>query len=434
MARHASVKNNLLTTVRPPAPLVLADPRRVGLLAAELVANRLSARPSARLLLPTGHTPEPMYAALRAHARRGDLRSGAATVLQLDEYVGVAPADPRSFAAQLRAALGGIELAAVRTIDGAAPDLAAEAARHEAVVEGAPIDLAVLGLGRDGHVAFDEPPARVASGVRAIALAPSTRQDAATSFDGITGVPERGLTVGLGTLFRARELLLLVTGTAKARALRAMLEHPISPDCPASLLRDHPRLTVLCDRDAAGELAPRPEYTSDRVLIVLGHRDPGVAPEHRISPQSHARLRAALRLARGTPVRAAVLTGYTSAGGLSEAEQMKAAWDEHEAPALLEVAGRNTAENASRSLPLLLALGEARRVTVVSSAWHFRVPWFFAPYRRLGFDVSYRASLAPRGWAPLLARELREARRAGAERRAAMAAVRSPPWDAVRSR
>jgi glucosamine-6-phosphate deaminase len=417
--------------MRAPAPLVLADARRVGLLAAELVANRLSARPSARLLLPTGHTPEPMYSALRAHAGRGSLPSGAATVLQLDEYAGVAPKDPRSFAAQLRAALRGIELGAIRTIDGAARDLPAEAARHEVVVEGAPIDLAVLGLGRDAHVAFDEPPARVASGVRAVALAPSTRHDAAPSFGGMAEVPERALTVGLGTLFRARELLLLVTGTAKARALRAMLEHPVSADCPASLLRDHPRLTILCDRDAAGALVPRPEYMSDRVLIVLGHRDPAVAPEHRISPQSRARLRAALRLARGTPVRAAVLTGYTSAAGLSEAEQMKAAWDEHEAPALLEVAGRNTAENASRSLQLLIALGEARRVTVVSSAWHLRVPWFFAPYRGFGFEVSYRATFAHGGWGRLLAREFREAGRARAERRAAMAAVRAPPWEAV---
>jgi glucosamine-6-phosphate deaminase len=410
---------------------VVADPRRVGLLAAELIANRLSARPSARLLLPTGHTPEQMYSALRAHARRGTLPSGGCTVLQLDEYAGIAPSDARSFAATLRGALRGIELGALRTIDGAAPDLTAEAARHEAAVEGGPIDLAVLGLGRDGHVAFDEPPARVASGVRSVALTPITRQDAAPAFGGIGGVPEQGLTVGLGTLFRARELMLLVIGTAKARALRAMLEHPVSPDCPASLLRDHPRLTVLCDADAASALTRRPEFTSERALIVLGHRDPGVAPEHRISPQSRARLRLALRLARATPVRAVILTGFTSSGGLSEAEQMKAAWDDHEAPALLEVAGRNTAENASRSLPIILALGEARRVTVVSSAWHLRVPWFFAPYRGFGLDVSYRASFAHAGWRRLLAREAREAARAGSERRAAMVGLHLPPWDAI---
>ena len=89
-----------------------------------------------------------------------------------------------------------------------------------------------------------------------------------------------------------------------------------------------------------------------------------------------------------TPYRAAILTGYTSTNGLSEAEQMKAAWDEHVTPALLEVAGRSTAENASRSLPLILALGDVRRVVVVTSAWHLRTPFFFAVYRDFGLHVA----------------------------------------------
>jgi glucosamine-6-phosphate deaminase len=410
-----------------PAPLVLEDPRRVGVLAAELVLNRLAARPDARLLLPTGRSPQGMYEALRVHAASGRLRSEHATVLQLDEYLGIPPADPRSFAAQLRSALDGVRLRALATVDGDAHDIDAERARHEALVEDAPIDLAVLGLGRDGHVAFDEPPARLASGVRRVRLADDTREDAAVAFGGPDRVPAEALTVGLGTLRRARELLLLVAGSAKAQALRAMLDEPVSPSCPASLLRDHPRITVICDREAAGSLAPRPLFESDRVLVVLGHRDPGIEAEHRVSPHSRARLRRARRLAERTPVRAAVLTGYTTTAGLSEAEQMKGAWDEYVAPALLEVAGRNTAENASRSLPILLAMGEARRVTVVSSFWHIRVPWFFAPYRRYGLQVSYRASFSHRGWLRLLRRELREARRARSERRVAMAAAHTPP-------
>ena len=375
-----------------------------------------------------------MYEALRAHAAAGRLPSHDATVLQLDEYAGIAPDDPRSFAAQLRAALDGVPLGALATLDGAAPDLAAEAARHEALVEAAPVDLAVLGLGRDGHVAFDEPPARLASGVRRVTLTPETRADATEAFGALDRVPDEALTVGLGTLARVRELILLVTGTAKAAALRATLEEPVSVDCPASLLRDHPRLTVICDREAAAMLAPRPQFFSDRVLVVLGHRDPGINPEHRISFQSRARLRRARRLAERSPVRAAVLTGYTTTDGLSEAEQMKSAWDESAAPALLEVAGRNTAENAARSLPILLALGEARRVTVVSSAWHIRVPWFFAPFRRHGLHVSYRASFARHDWRRLLRREFHEARRAREERRDAMAAAHVPPFDALSRR
>ena len=365
-----------------------------------------------------------MYAALRAHGVAGDLVDAQPTVLQLDEYVGVSPNDPRSFNAQLRQSLDGVPMAALRTVDGTARDIAAEAARHEADVESAPIDLAVLGLGRDGHVAFDEPPARRASGVRVVELAAETRQDAAAAFGGQDRVPAGALTVGLGTLYRARELLVLVSGAGKADALRAMLEGPVSPDCPASLLRDHPRLTVICDVEAVARMRPRSSWTSDHVLVVLGHREPGISTEHRISAESRARLRHAVQIARRSPVRAAVLTGYTSTGGLSEAEQMKTTWDESLAPALLEVAGRDTAENASRTLPILLALGETRRVTVVSSAWHLRVPWFFAPYRRYGLRVGYRVSFAHGDWRRMLAEELRQARRAPARRTAAMAAVR----------
>jgi glucosamine-6-phosphate deaminase len=416
----------------PPAPLVLDDPRRIGLVAAELIANRLATRSGLRLLLPTGRSPEGMYAALRAHAAAGHLAARSSTVLQLDEYAGVGPGDPLSFAAELRRELAGVPLGGLVTLDGTAADLEAEAARHAAALEAAPIDLAVLGLGRDGHVAFAEPPARRASGVSVVGLTETTRADAAAAFGGLERVPRRALTTGLGTLYRARELLLLVSGRAKAPALRAMLEEPAGPGSPASLLRDHPRLTIVCDREAAEELAPRAAFASERVIVVLGHRDRGVSPEHRISTESRVRLRHALRLARRGGARAVVLTGYSSTGGLSEAEQMKGAWDESVAPALLETAGHDTAENASRTLPLLLALGEAPRVIVVSSPWHVRVPWYFAPYRDWGLGVAYRPS-APHGrWPRMLAEELRDLRRARPRRRAAMAAMHPPPELPVR--
>jgi glucosamine-6-phosphate deaminase len=378
-----------------PAPLVLADGRRVGSLAAELVRNRLLARPGVRLGFEPGRAPAAMFAALRSHACAGDLPSASASVVQLV-----------SGTAQLAAELAGLGFGALHLIDDAAPDLDAEAARHAAVLEAAPLDLAVVGLDADGGVAFDAPPARHAGGV--VVLEPPA------------------LTVGLGVLYRARELLVLATGEEMAPALRAMLEEPPSTSNPASLLRDHPRLTVLCDRAAASLLAPRAAYASDRLLIVLGHREPGVSVEHRISFESRARLRHARRLAERHPYRAAILTGYTSTGGLSEAEQMKGSWPERLAPALLEVAGRNTAENASRSLPLVLAVGDVRRVVVVTSAWHLRTRWFFAPYRDFGLDVTYRVSLTHGHWPRMLAEEVRNLGAARAQRAAALASVRVP--------
>ena len=147
-----------------------------------------------------------MYAALRAHAADGSLPAGEATVFQLDEYLGLGPQDERSYRAYLRRELQGVGVGAFHGLDGSAPDPEAECARHQALLDEAPIDLVVLGLGRDGHVAFDEPGAPAAAGTRRVRLHPTTRADAAADFGGIEHVPHEALTVGLRTLLGAREL------------------------------------------------------------------------------------------------------------------------------------------------------------------------------------------------------------------------------------
>jgi glucosamine-6-phosphate deaminase len=407
------------------APVVCSSADAVGRLAAEVIANRLASRPALRMLLPTGHTPRGMYAALRERAGRDPELTAGATVLQLDEYAGLGPGDERSFAATLRRELEGVALAALHTLDGAAGDLQAEAARHAARLE-APVDLAVLGLGRNGHVAFDEPGSDLAAGVRVMRLAATTREDAASE---LVPVPELGLTTGLGTLLACRELLLLVTGPGKAGILRDVLTGVPSPERPASLLRAHPRLTVVCDPEAASALAPAAGRGSDHAVIVLGHREPGVSAEHRISRESLERIQRAERLVRRDPARAVVLTGYSSTGGLSEAEQMAVAWRDPDVPFLLEVAGTDTARNATRSLPLVGALGGIDRVTVVTSFWHLRAAYFFAPYADHGIDVRVRHEWRGLGWPRLLASELVKLPRAPRERRRAWAQARSsgPP-------
>jgi DUF218 domain len=316
------------------APLVLRHPSRVGVLAAELVANRVRARPWARIVLSDGPAAAGMYAALRAHAADGSLPMGDATVF--------APAGE----------LLGIDVGAIRPLE-----------------DGEPVDLVV---------AEAEPPA----------------------------------------IRDAREVILLASGLEDAGALRATLER--------SPLRDHPRLTVIADEAAASAMRPHPGQSSDRALIVLGHREPGISAEHRISDETRARLRRAERECRLDPPRTVIFTGYTrTPRGLSEAEQMKAEWTLPEIPALLEDAGRNTAENASRSLPIIRAIGDIRRVTVVTSGWHVRTPYFFAPYRMLGLDLSF--AWTPHGpWPRMLAHELREAPAMRRERRRAMGEMRLP--------
>ena len=234
---------------------------------------------------------------------------------------------------------------------------------------------------------------------------------------------ERALTVGLGSLLAARELLVLATGRHTEEALRAMLMDPPSGAAPASLLRAHPRLTVVCDRSAAAALPPHPG--GHHVCVVLGHREPSISAEHRISRESLGRLHRAEWVARHRPTLAAILTGYTSTGGLSEAEQMRAAWRVADVPPVLEVAGRDTAENATRSLPLVLALGDARRVTVVTSAWHLRAPYHFRAWRDYGLEVGFAFDW--RGdWRRMLVHELRSMRSLRAERRRALAAMALP--------
>ena len=408
------------------APLVLDHPLRVAILGGELVANRLRARPRLRLILPTGHTPLGLYEVLRRHSRDGTLPTRDATLIQLDEYLGTGPEDERSFSAYLRRELRGVAFGRFCALDGSTGNPDAQSAAHQRLLDAAPLDLVVLGIGRDGHVAFDEPGSTADSGVRRVRLHETTRADASEAFGGLERVPHEALTVGMRTLLSARELILLATGESKARALRAMLEEPQSPACPASLLRQHPRLTVICDRTAATRLSPLPNRESARVLVVLGHRELGVSAETRVSRETRVRLRRADRACRTDTPRAVIFTGYSrTPHGLSEAEQMKAAWTRPDVPALLEDAGRNTAENASRSLPLILAIGGMRSVTVVTSAWHLRTRLFFAPYRRLGLRLSFAWAIdlpSPR----LLWHELYGMRFVRAQRRRAMSELRLP--------
>jgi glucosamine-6-phosphate deaminase len=399
-----------------PAPLVLADEARVARTAAEVIANRLRARPALRVLLSGDRAPAGLYSALRAHARHGELPSRAATVLALDELVGVAPDDPRSRRARLSHELRGVELAALHGLDGMAADLETECASYQARLDEAPLDLAVLGLGIDGHVAFDEPGSRLEEQTREVRLTGETRAEL-----GIES--ERGLTVGLGSLLAARELLVLATGASRAPALRAMLLDPPSPAAPASLLRAHPRLTVVCDRSAAAAVPLH--RGGHHVCVVLGHREPSISTEHRISHESLGRLHRAEWIARRRPTLAVVLTGFTSTGGLSEAEQMRASWTVPDVPPLLEIAGRDTAENATRSLPLVLALGDARRVTVVTSAWHVRAPYHFHAWRAHGLEVDYAFDWHG-DWGRMLLHEVHGLRTLRAERRRALAAMALP--------
>jgi glucosamine-6-phosphate deaminase len=384
----------------------LDDAEAVGNLAAALIENRLAGRSLVHMLLPAGHTALPFYVALRRLNASGSLMARRGRVLQLDEYCGLEPGDPHNHRSLLERELDGTGLVLSEAFDANARDLAIEAQRYEDALGAHEIDVAVLGIGRDGRVAFNERGSHPSTRTHVVALTDATRRTALHDFGSLDKVPTHALSVGLDTLLDARELLLLATGTVKAAALRDMLTGPPRADLPASLLRIHPRLTVICDRDAASELRPEPGWGSDHVIVVLGHRDPD-SRAHRASHQSFGRLAVAAHAARRDPTRAAVLTGFSSTGGLSEAEQMAEEWYVADVPTLLDVAGADTLGNAVCSLPLIEALGGIRRVTVVTSAWHIRAPIYFRLYEDAGYSVRFRRDWRHGPWLRMLRREFR---------------------------
>lgn len=219
--------------------------------AASHVANLLDDAPAAAIALPTGSTPIGLYARLRTMAAAGEIALAAAHFFNLDEYVGVSPTNRHSFAAFLRRHIldeADIPEQHIRLLRGDAPDIGAEAAAHDAAVAAVGgLELAILGLGSNGHIAFNEPGAPWDAGTHVVPLTEATRTANAAYFPDGFPVPSHGLTMGIGMIRAARRVLLMVSGHAKAEALAALLDGRPDADWPVTALCDHPGLTVIAD-------------------------------------------------------------------------------------------------------------------------------------------------------------------------------------------
>lgn len=203
--------------------------------------------------LATGSTPLPFYAALRDAVNRGALSIANMRAYALDEYAGN-PAHPCSnqsyFRREWERAPGAPP---VKQFDGGAKDLATEANRYaSALDEAGGLDVSLLGIGLNGHVAFNEPGSGIGSTTRVAELAWSTRESARSCWDDAT--PTFGLTVGMAEIAASKSLLLLASGPQKARIMARALSGPMDSSCPASLLREHPNLVVVLDASAASQL------------------------------------------------------------------------------------------------------------------------------------------------------------------------------------
>lgn len=231
---------------------------------ADLIAARLARQPDAVLGLATGGTMEAVYRRLIVLHREGRASFARARSFNLDEYVGLSPDHPCSYWHYMRQQLfAHVDMGAARAHlpHGDAPDAEAEAARYEAaIVAAGDIGLQLLGLGANGHIGFNEPTSSLASLTRIKTLTRSTREANARFFARFDDVPRLAITMGIGTILRAGEVLLLALGPGKAEAVARMVEGPVSAVCPASALQMHRKATVVLDEAAASQLALRSYY------------------------------------------------------------------------------------------------------------------------------------------------------------------------------
>ena len=240
-------------------------------LSAGLLAERIAARPDIVLGLPTGGTPLGVYTRLVAEIRAGALDVSQVTVFNLDEYVGLPPDHIQSYHAYMRRHLYdqvAFDESRLHIPDGNAADLVESCRAYEAAIAAARgIDLTILGMGANGHIAFNEPGGSLGSRVRVVRLSERTVLDNARFFADPEAVPRHAVTMGVGTIRDSHALLLIASGKGKAPGIAAALEGPVTSRCPASAIQLHPRVVVVVDEDAAslleGRHPTRTEFLAD---------------------------------------------------------------------------------------------------------------------------------------------------------------------------
>lgn len=238
-------------------------------LAADAVERLLTTRPDAVLGLATGSTPLPVYEELIRRHRAGRLSFARARAFLLDEYVGLPLEHPERYRNVIdRELVSAVDFApdAVRAPDGSAEDLLAAADAYDAAIAAAGgVDLQILGIGANGHIAFNEPGSSLASRTRIEVLTEQTRRANARFFDGdVDAVPRLAATQGLGTIMSAHHLVLLASGEHKADAVRELVEGAVSAHWPATVLQHHRHVTVLLDEAAASRLEMADYYREMR--------------------------------------------------------------------------------------------------------------------------------------------------------------------------
>lgn len=238
----------------------VADYDDLSRVAARVVAEAIRDMPTARILVATGATPMGAYRVLGKLTGAGEIDASGATVFQLDEYLGVGRNHRRSLGRwALETFVLPLSIDEGRFVRLPFDDAALTAYDRRIRDEGG-YDLAILGIGENGHLGFNEPPTEADAPSRVVQLSAASRRSNARYWDPGAVVPERAVTVGLGPILRARRIVLLVSGARKRTILRRALFEPPTPDVPASLLQRAHDVLVVADRAAAPDATGREDH------------------------------------------------------------------------------------------------------------------------------------------------------------------------------
>ena len=240
---------------------VLDDSGAVARAVARGVADALRVKPGLVIGLASGRTPVEAYAELRRMYADGDGDWSRASTFNLDEFAGIAAYQPCSFRQFMQRHLFcgvNVDPSRIYFLNGVARDLDAECDRYEnAIRRAGGIDLVILGIGRNGHIGFNEPGDELAVRTHRVTLLDSTRRDNAPLFgDDLAEVPAQALTMGMGTILQARRIVLVATGAKKAECIAQTVNGVITTRVPASVLQVHRDVEVLLDREAAARIRP----------------------------------------------------------------------------------------------------------------------------------------------------------------------------------
>lgn len=238
--------------------IIQKDAKEASIVAARIVDRLVREKPDAVLGLATGSTPLYLYNELIRMHKEDKLDFSGVTTFNLDEYVGLPPEHPQSYSRFMHEHFFdevNVPKERIHIPDGMAPDIPTFCAAYEqAIVDAGGIDLQVLGIGSDGHIAFNEPTSALASRTRIKTLTEQTLRDNARFFKYEEDVPRHAITMGVGTIMEARTCLLLAFGKTKARAVAEAVEGPVTSMVPASVLQLHPVVKVVVDEAAASGL------------------------------------------------------------------------------------------------------------------------------------------------------------------------------------